>query len=99
MELKIGQFIAPVIVLAIKSFFFSRANNYSLGQKLHISHFFFFFYEKMIRVVCAMFAVAIEHLKMRLDNSYLSLGKNAIWFKPSAQKEETDKQTASILYY
>ncbi len=53
----------------------------------------------MIRVVCAMFAIAIEDLEVRLRNSNLSLGKSAIWFELSAQKGETGKQTAGTLYY
>ena len=46
-----------------------------------------------------MLAVAIEDLKVCLGNLNQPLGKNIIWFKPSAQKGETDKQMASILYY
>ena len=46
-----------------------------------------------------MFAVAIKDLEVRLGNSNLPLGKSAIWFELSAQKEETGKQTAGILYY
>ncbi len=44
----------------------------------------------MIRVVCAMLAVAIKDLEFYLGNMNLPLGKNAIRFEPSAQKEETD---------
>ena len=46
-----------------------------------------------------MLVVAIKDLEVRLGNSNLPLGKNAIWFELSAQKRETDKQTAGILYY
>ena len=53
----------------------------------------------MIRVVCAILAIAIEDLEMRLSNLYLPLGKSAILFEPSAQKGETGKQTAGTLYY
>ena len=53
----------------------------------------------MIRVLCAMLVVAIEDLEMRLANSNIPLAKSAIWFEPLAQKEETGKQTAGILYY
>ncbi len=53
----------------------------------------------MIRVVCTILAVVIEDLEVRLRNSNLPLGKSAIWFEPSAQKEETGKQTAGVLYY
>ena len=53
----------------------------------------------MIRVVCAIFAVATEDLEVRLGNLNLPLGNSAIWFEPSAQKVETSKQTTSALYY
>ena len=88
-----------MIVLAIKSFFFSRADSYSLKQKPYTSHFFFFFCGEMIRVVCAIFTIAIKDLEVCLSNLNLPLGKSAIWFKLSAQKEETSKQTAGALYY
>ena len=67
-----------MIVLAIKSFFFSGADGYSLGRKPHMCHFFFSFRGKMIRVVCTMLAVAIEDLEVHLGNSNLLLGKSAI---------------------
>ncbi len=53
----------------------------------------------MIRVICAILAVAMKDLNMRLGNLNLPLGKSAIQFEPSAQKGETGKQTASALYY
>ena len=46
-----------------------------------------------------MLAVAIEDLKVCLSNSNLPLGKSIIGFEPSAQKEETGKQIAGIVYY
>ena len=46
-----------------------------------------------------MLAIAIEDLKVRLKNLNLPLGKNVIWFELSAQKGESSKQTAGILYY
>ena len=46
-----------------------------------------------------MLAITIEDLEVCLANSNLSLGKSAIWFEPLAQKGETSKQTADILYY
>ena len=46
-----------------------------------------------------MFFIAIKDLEVRLDNSNLPLGKNAIFFEPLAQKKENDKQTTSTLYY
>ena len=53
----------------------------------------------MIKVVCAILAVAIEGLEVRLNNSNLPTGKSAICFKLLAQKRETDKETAGALYY
>lgn len=88
-----------MIVLAIKSCFFSGADSYNLGRKPHTSHFFLPFRGEMIRVVCAMLAVAIEDLEVRLSNSNLPTGKSAIRFEPSAQKGEAGKQTAGALYY
>ncbi len=46
-----------------------------------------------------MFAVTIKDLEVCLGNLNLLLEKNTIWFKPSAQKKKTDKQTTSALYY
>lgn len=45
----------------------------------------------MIKVMCAILAIAIEDLEMRLGNLNLLLGKSAIWFELSTQKEETYK--------
>ncbi len=88
-----------MIVLTIKSFFFSGADSYSLGRKSYSSHFFLSFREEMLKVVCSMLAVAIEDLEVRLRNSNLLLRKSAIWFEPSAQKGEIGKQTTGALYY
>ncbi len=46
-----------------------------------------------------MLAVAIEDLEVHLRNLNLPLGKSTIWFRPSAQKGETGKQTAGARYY
>ncbi len=46
-----------------------------------------------------MLAIAIKDLKMRLRHSNRLLGKSAIWYEPSAQKGEADKQTVGALYY
>ena len=46
-----------------------------------------------------MLAIAIEDLEIRLNNLNLPVEKSTIWFEPLAQKGETDKQTASALYY
>ena len=88
-----------MIVLAIKSFFFFRADSYSLVQKLHISYFFLFFCKVIIKVVYAILAVAINNLEVHLGHLNLSVGKSEIRFEPLAQKEETSKQTTSALYY
>lgn len=89
----------PVNVFASKSFFFSGADSYSLGQKPHMSHFFFHFCTEIIRVVCTIFAVIIKDREVRLGNSNPPLGKSAIGFELSAQKRETGKQITSVLYY
>lgn len=67
-----------MIVLAIKSYFFSGADSYSCGQKPHTFHYFLSFYREMIRVVCTMLAVAIKDLEMPLGNLNLSFKKGAI---------------------
>ncbi len=46
-----------------------------------------------------MLTVVIEDLEVRLGNSNLPLGKNAIWFEPLAQKREIGKQMIGALYY
>lgn len=51
----------------------------------------------MIKVVCAIFAVTIEDVKVCLSNSNLPLEKSAIWFESLAHNGETDKQTAIAL--
>ena len=51
----------------------------------------------MIRVVCAILAIAINDIEMRLGNSNLLLRKSPIWFESSAQKREMGKQMAGIL--
>ena len=53
----------------------------------------------MIRVVCAIFAIAIKDLEVRLSNSNLPTEKSAICFEPLAQNKDAGKQTASALYY
>lgn len=88
-----------MIVFIVKSFFFSRADSYSLRQKPHTSHFFYLFVGEMIRVVCAIYAIIIKDLEMHIDNSNLQWGKSAIRFEPSTQKEENGEQTTDTLYY
>lgn len=88
-----------MIVFVVKSFFFSRANNYSLRQKFHTSNFFYLFCEEIIRVAYTILTITIKDLELRLDNSNLPLGKSAIRFKLLVQKRETDKQITNTLYY
>ena len=81
----------PVIVFAIKSIFFSKADSYNFERKSHMSHFFLLFYGEMIRVICAMLTIAIKDLEIRFDNPNLLLSKRAIRFELLAQKLETNK--------
>ena len=53
----------------------------------------------MIKVICAILAIAIKDLEVHLSNPHLLLEKSAICFEFLAQKGETGKQTASIQYY
>lgn len=46
-----------------------------------------------------MLDFAIKDLEICLGNLNLPFGKNAIWFELLAQKKDTDKETAGILYY
>ena len=39
----------------------------------------------MIRVICTMLAIAIEDLELRINNTYLLMGKNAVCFDLSSQ--------------
>lgn len=96
---EICQFTTPVIVFAIKSYFFSGVDNYDLEQKFYICYSFLFFCEEIIKIVYAIFVIRIKYLKMHLNNSNLLIGKSAICFKFSIQKKETKKQIADILNY
>ena len=53
----------------------------------------------MIRVVYAILAIAIKDLEVHVGNLNFPLGKSAIWFELLAQKGETSKQTAGVVYY
>ncbi len=77
-----------MIILAIKTYFFNGVDSYNLGRKPYILRFFSLFSGEMIRVICAMLAVAIEDLELRMNNQNLPLGKSAIRFKSYAQKSE-----------
>lgn len=98
-QLEISRFTMSVIIHAVKSFFFSRVNSYSLRRKPNMFYFFYLFCREMIRVVCAIFIVVIKDLEMHLNNSNLPLKKSPIWFESLAQKRETSKQTTDALYY
>lgn len=78
-----------IIICAIKFYFFSRVDNYSLRLELHISYFFFLFYRKMIKIVCTILAIITKDLEMYLNNLNLSIKKSTIWFKSLTQKKET----------
>ena len=86
-----GQFIAPVIVLAIKIWFFIGVDSYSLGRKLHTSYFFSLFCGEMIRVICAILAIAIENLELHCKNKNPSIKKSTIWFEPYVYNYKTGK--------
>lgn len=45
-----------------------------------------------------MLVIAIKNLEMYFSNTNLFLAKNAICFKPLAQKQEIGKQTINVLY-
>ena len=45
-----------------------------------------------------MIAIAIKDLKLRLSNSNLPIGKNAVCFESLAQKENDIQQMVGILY-
>lgn len=50
-------------------------------------NFFLHFYREMIKVIYAIFAIAIIDLEMHLNNSNLPIGKNAIFFKAFGLKK------------
>ncbi len=52
----------------------------------------------MIKVVCAMLAVTIKYLEVRLSNLNLFVGKSAIRFEPLVQKGKTGEQMAGAIY-
>ncbi len=54
-----------MIIHAIKTWFFDRVNSYNLGRKLYTSSFFPPFCREIIRVICAILAMAIEDLELR----------------------------------
>lgn len=88
-----------MMILVIKSYFFFKANSYNLRQKPYTCHFFHSFYGEIIKVVCAIFVVAIKDLEVQLSNLNLQIRKNAICFESLASKRETGKQMANVLYY
>lgn len=52
----------------------------------------------MIKVIYDTRSVASKDLEMQFNISNLLIGKNIIWYKFSALKRETSKQTANLLY-
>lgn len=69
----------------------------TLGKNV-TRHIISFFCWKMIRVVHAIFVIIIEDLEMHFNHANLPLRKSAICFEPLAQKRETGKQKADMLY-
>lgn len=53
----------------------------------------------MINVVFTILVNIVKDLKLRFNNANYLWEKSAIWSKPLVQKEETSKQTPSMLYY
>lgn len=53
----------------------------------------------MIKVICALLAIAIKDLEIYWGNANLFLGKSTIWFELLSQKRETYKQMANALDY
>lgn len=86
-----SQFTTFMIDFIIKSFFFSQAESYNFEQKLYTAYFFLPFYEKIIKIVCTIFAITIKDLEIDFNNSNFLISKNAIWFELSAPKEKTGK--------
>lgn len=99
LKTKIGRFIIPIIIFIIKFCFFIGIDSFTLRQKSHICYFFQLFHKKMMKVICAMLAIVIKDLKLRINNLNLLLGKSVIRFDSSVQMRETSKQIAHRLYY
>lgn len=52
----------------------------------------------MIKILYVIFAIVIEDLEIYFNNINLLLKKSIIGFKRLAQKNETNKQIANVLY-
>ena len=86
-----------MVLFAIKAYFFTGVDCYSLGRKPHSLHFFALFCWEMIRVICVMLAVAIEDFELRINNLYLLMGKSAVCFEPNSQKDSDGKNYILII--
>lgn len=86
-----------MVILAIKSYFSSGTDNFNLGCKTYIYYFFSFFFRKMIKVLCTIFAVIIKNLEMHLNNLNLPMGNSTIYFGFLIQKRDIGKQTTSAI--
>ncbi len=88
-----------MIILIIKTSFFTYTDSYSLGYKLYTLYFFHLFYKKIIRVVYAIFTIIIKIFAVQLSNLKLYMEKNTIQFKSLVQKNVTGKQMASAIFF
>lgn len=79
-----------MIVLIIKTCFFTRVDYYNYRPKLYTSQFLFFFCKDIIKVICTMFIIAIKDLNLYLKNKIFLLRKSTIRFKLLTQKSKTD---------
>lgn len=59
----------------------------------------FFFCIKMIKVIYAIFAIAIKDPEVHLGDSNLILRKSVIQFELLALKRKTDNYLTDVLYY
>ena len=60
---------------------------------------FFLFYVKIIKIICAIFTIAIEDLKLRMNNKNLLWRKSVIWFEPYIQKAKKMNTLYYFFYY
>lgn len=70
-----------VIVLVIKSCFFTGADNYNIKQKSHMFYFFNLFLGEIIIVILSILAVVIKDLEIQIDNLNMQLKKSVIKFE------------------
>lgn len=61
-------------------------------------YFFLSFCRKIIKIICTILIIVIKDLEVYLNNLNMPLKKSKICLQFSAQKDETDKQTAAAQY-